>query len=185
MKFKIKSRQEVLAESSKNLTLSEVTVKWVTMVHLLVQGKKAMSPRTGYSCAYRGKDDLVCAVGFWIPDEKYSPVCEAGPVSNVVESFCIPQVRPHKMLLNRLQRIHDSSQFDESLEIAMSTFFGFEMAADSYCMPNQLDYHLRMEFVAMFADFVDGNTIDKVGSVDLKTVYGAGYGAEFEAKSPV
>lgn len=40
--------------------------------HLLTQNKRSTSPMNDRYCAYRGKDGRKCAIGIFIPDDKYT-----------------------------------------------------------------------------------------------------------------
>lgn len=48
-----------------------------TVEHLAQQGKRSFAAGViGQMCAYRGKDNTRCAIGYWIPDELYKPEME-------------------------------------------------------------------------------------------------------------
>ncbi|OYU33258.1 hypothetical protein [Novosphingobium sp. PASSN1] len=45
------------------------------LAHLRAQGRRSVHPDLGI-CAYRGADNLKCAIGILIPDDKYHPGLE-------------------------------------------------------------------------------------------------------------
>jgi hypothetical protein len=80
--------------------------------HLLTQNKRAEDPTTGL-CRYRSPDGLKCAVGCLIEDDQYSAKMEGGSVSDLLKSGTLPpsleaELKPHRMLLIALQRVHDN-----------------------------------------------------------------------------
>lgn len=73
--------------------------------HLLTQNKKAVSPIDG-RCKYR-TEDLKCAGGVMIPDDKYLPKMEGRSMSAVIEENNLEELKPFVFLLYQLQKIHD------------------------------------------------------------------------------
>jgi hypothetical protein len=99
--------------------------------HLYAQGKPAIMNRpqdVHPSCAYRGDNGTMCAVGCLIPQDEYQPSYEAKDAASVLimakrSKKARPVMRsllPHEDLLTRLQRAHDEcyndyKRFDFSL----------------------------------------------------------------------
>jgi len=90
--------------------------------HLLTQKSRSILG-SGYGdtniCAYRGKDNLKCAVGILIPDEIYTPQMEGKGLRELIDEFnSIDNLFPtqdEQSLLSMLQIIHDnSSNWDEN-----------------------------------------------------------------------
>lgn len=87
--------------------------------HLLTQKKKSMKQLRNFgadggadsytgSCAYRGDNGTMCAVGCLISDKKYDESIEGRGVRNSVVQRAIPKrYTPYTGLLGDLQRIHD------------------------------------------------------------------------------
>ncbi len=73
--------------------------------HLLTQNKKAISPVDG-RCKYR-TEDLKCAGGIMIPDDKYLPKMEGRSMSTVIKENSLEELKPFMLLLDQLQGIHD------------------------------------------------------------------------------
>ena len=81
--------------------------------HLLAQGRPSLSDNEG-ECAYRGEDDLRCAVGCLIDDAHYSEALEGCSVQHgdvvqaVKSSLGLPHLPPRLVyLLEELQVLHD------------------------------------------------------------------------------
>lgn len=76
------------------------------ITHLRKQGRK--STHVGM-CAYRGDGGAKCAIGIFIPDEKYSPGIEGMSVSDRIVHEILPgYVRQcGKDFLTGMQRLHD------------------------------------------------------------------------------
>lgn len=83
--------------------------------HLFRQG--GVSRIGAYStCLYRG-DERCCAVGFLIPDEVYTDKMESKGVGDLIDAFgsVLPSYfQVHRVLLGRLQTIHDTYTREES-----------------------------------------------------------------------
>ena len=84
--------------------------------HLLKQNKKSLiQSGAGATCAYRGNDGLMCAVGCLIPDDQYNPGMELLPVTSLVlrhgglPVIC-DVIAPHAYLLDELQDVHDREE---------------------------------------------------------------------------
>lgn len=84
-----------------------------TVRHLHMQGGPAMG--VGGQCQYLGDNGVKCAVGYWIPDDKYDLGYEGCPIfppgdfperANVREALP-PDVVEHCTLLIALQDCHD------------------------------------------------------------------------------
>lgn len=56
------------------LSLQEIFTK--VKDHLLAQNAKALATSDGFTCAYRGHNNLKCAAGVLIKDEHYHPAME-------------------------------------------------------------------------------------------------------------
>jgi hypothetical protein len=97
---------------AKTLTPQEVFDQ--TVEHLHRQGGPAMDNSSPPTCVYRGKYDRRCAIGFWIPDDKYKPELESlalhsTSISADIGSYLRPEVRSRSLIriLQELQRSHD------------------------------------------------------------------------------
>jgi hypothetical protein len=67
-------------------------------------------------CLYRTEDGRKCAVGLFIPDDKYRESMENIWVPNVVRDYGLEEFMPLNNLgLSALQRVHDESAKDETL----------------------------------------------------------------------
>ena len=87
--------------------------------HLLNQAARAVEKEksggmlVNGACRYRSSDGLMCAVGCLIPDELYDPSFEGlgfGSNNELHAMFGIDPDSPKRLLLMRLQKIHDESQ---------------------------------------------------------------------------
>lgn len=96
------------------LTSQEIFNK--AAIHLLTQKKMSMR---GTCCAYRGDNDLMCAVGVLIPDQVYKSVkIEGLTIRKLVQQF--PDLLPScginpiscEDLLADLQYLHDKTPVD-------------------------------------------------------------------------
>jgi len=66
-------------------------------------------------CAYRGKNDAMCAVGCLIADSEYNKKMESTGVEELVASKLLPaRLIQHENLLTRLQDSHDNFLLDGS-----------------------------------------------------------------------
>lgn len=93
-----------------------------TVRHLIQQDGPSVAQPEGYRgvlCAYRGDNGRACAVGYWIPDEKYTLALEGNSLRSYVTdgaydwcetvvSALPPGFREHLPLLERLQQAHDA-----------------------------------------------------------------------------
>ena len=87
--------------------------------HLLAQGRPSLSDNEG-ECAYRGEDDLRCAVGCLIDDAHYSEALEGYSVQHgdvvqaVKSSLGLQHLAPRTAdLLGDLQLLHDLTPPEE------------------------------------------------------------------------
>jgi hypothetical protein len=86
-----------------------------TVRHLHKQGKRAvgLDPRNGIMyCQYRAPGGLRCAVGYWIPDDKYNPWWDEisyTSIEDVVHGAKLKHLEPHVELLADLQSAHDAA----------------------------------------------------------------------------
>lgn len=77
--------------------------------HLLAQMKKAKRPNSTGDlvwCAYRGQDNLMCAVGCLIPDDEYFPDMENVSLNDIRDKVSSLQTVSLGLLID-LQNIHD------------------------------------------------------------------------------
>jgi len=81
----------------------------IVFKHLMSQNAKSMMVvEGGFSCAYRGKDGLKCAIGILIPDEDYREDMEGLAAQNLLaKGACLSRLAVHHELLYKLQHIHD------------------------------------------------------------------------------
>lgn len=108
--YYLKDKSEEKSVSTDNLdSVSAQQVFDFVARHLLTQGKKALS-ETGY-CVYRGTNNLKCAAGCLITDQKYDPKMEGKSWKSVVDNFGVSD--NHKNLIYRLQVIHDTREVSE------------------------------------------------------------------------
>jgi hypothetical protein len=85
-------------------------------VHLAAQKRPAKT--LGGGCYYRNNEGCACAVGHFIPDDKYDPNMEGG-LYTLVEKFHkqLPAwFGHHRNLLSDLQNAHDHALGVESLQ---------------------------------------------------------------------
>ena len=78
-----------------------------TTKHLLGQGKKS---KIGFSCKYRGRGDLKCAMGIHMSDDEYLEGMEGYGIGSLVKDF--PELSISKWgvdmdLMVSLQNVHD------------------------------------------------------------------------------
>lgn len=87
-----------------------------TVRHLASMAGPAVRQSTPghYSCRYRGPGGSRCAVGFWIPDLKYSPKMEKKAIIDTMGSEIVRAALPEPLqtprmirLLGDLQEAHD------------------------------------------------------------------------------
>lgn len=86
-----------------------------TVRHLARQGGPSVRRVDGtFTCMYRGNEGRRCSVGFWIPDEAYSPRMEKTPITEGLRSKIVQVAIPEPMrtkrilnLLEMLQQAHD------------------------------------------------------------------------------
>lgn len=100
-----------------------------TFMHMARQGKPAFSGytydttgtvKTGLVCSYRGPGGTKCAVGFWIPDDKYNKNLE-GQNALGVEHVLPEELQEHMDLLQILQsNVHDNMENWESPDNMLS-----------------------------------------------------------------
>ena len=66
----------------------------------------------GYTCAYRGLDNKMCAVGCLIADDEYEPSMEDENVPRLIVLGKLPaRLVPHESMLLELQGLHDNPDF--------------------------------------------------------------------------
>jgi hypothetical protein len=88
-----------------------------TVRHLFTQGGPSF---TTTGCLYRAPNGRKCAVGFWIPDDRYIPdieskgVCMDGKrITAELEPVLPPELHEHAPLLAELQKGHDRADYSE------------------------------------------------------------------------
>ena len=91
--------------------------------HLLSQMKRStgeMGEASAYSCAYRGKNGLKCAIGALIPDELYDITMEG----KVIEDLLDPSENPvfAQKLQEHLGEVADSPNFLQSFQTIHDVF---------------------------------------------------------------
>lgn len=108
--------------------------------HLLQQGKRSI--RASSMCAYRGRDDLKCAVGCIISDEEYKSEMEGftwgiGFITELVKMGVLDKSAKDTdyNILRSLQEVHDNS-LPELWEILLSD------CAESYNLEFKLSEYL-------------------------------------------
>ena len=79
--------------------------------HLRKQGTKSLHPEGGI-CAYRGRDETMCAVGCLIADDEYDPVWEGRGIDFLVGENQLPpglkeRIESNLLMLIALQILHD------------------------------------------------------------------------------
>lgn len=73
-------------------------------------GKSVRTMENGERCMYRDNDGHKCAVGLFIPDEKYDPLMEGECARGVVIKFGLEKFMPlDNDALMQLQQVHDES----------------------------------------------------------------------------
>jgi hypothetical protein len=92
---------KVLAESLEGKTFREIFD--IAKAHLLTQKARSISEEDA-CCQYRGPNGLKCAVGCFIPDDKYTPLIEGKPVDPLFARYT---KKPYWTLLADIQGIHD------------------------------------------------------------------------------
>jgi hypothetical protein len=80
--------------------------------HLRKQGTKSLHPDGGI-CAYRGRDENMCAVGCLIADDEYDPAWEGKAIFTIIIENLLPpdlkeRVEPNMKMLTDLQSLHDN-----------------------------------------------------------------------------
>ena len=117
-----------------------MTRQWVfdtVARHLLTQRRKSQTRRqepedkTPALCAYRGYDGLKCTIGCLIPDELYDVAMENRTVSTLVSEFdeLHDFLCDDILLMQRLQRLHDSRQPSEWEEGLYGIAIAYELLA--------------------------------------------------------
>lgn len=96
------------------LKMSKKDIFEYVIKHLQDQGVQSMKIDV---CAYRGINGRACAVGCLIPDEYYKPIFEGKAIKSVLGNYEITPVLgaffyKHLKLLDDLQWLHDSNQFN-------------------------------------------------------------------------
>ena len=91
--------------------------------HLRRQGKQSVLSaqrldRDGPTCAYRGAEGTMCAVGALITDDEYNPSWEGYTVEFLFDEQLPASLRerlePHEEMLTVLQHFHDSHLEEET-----------------------------------------------------------------------
>ena len=99
-------------ENLKIKSLSDPTGVFNHVVeHLQKQGAKSLHPDGGI-CAYRGRNETMCAVGSLIADDEYDPAWEGNSIDFLVGENQLPpglkeRIEPNLPMLIALQILHD------------------------------------------------------------------------------
>jgi len=99
--------------------------------HLRKQGDKSLHTDGGI-CAYRGRNENMCAVGCLIADDEYDPVWEGRGIDFLVAENQLPpglkeRIEPNSEMLIKLQQFHDDrlgysdGRFTRESEIYINT----------------------------------------------------------------
>ena len=98
---------------------------------LFAQGERSML-EGGTTCAYRGEGGMRCAVGFIIPDDRYTPALEGtsamGPEVSAVLSNVVTTDDDLGLCLTDLQDVHDGWTSGEKADL----FHRFQTLAINY-----------------------------------------------------
>lgn len=94
--------------SNEQAPLTEQQVLDVVYNHFVVNKGPASVMASG-NCAYRGPNGCKCAVGLFIPDDRYTTQFEGNRVGALLGEYPeLCDVLVHKNLLARLQTVHDN-----------------------------------------------------------------------------
>lgn len=79
--------------------------------HLQKQGVKSLHPHPR-GCAYRGRNETMCAVGSLIANDEYDPLWEGKSIDSLLEEDQLPpdlkkRIEPNLAMLIDLQQFHD------------------------------------------------------------------------------
>lgn len=110
--------------------------------HLAKQRARSTNVFNNMSCcAYRGKNDTMCAVGCLIPDEMYTVDMEQNPFLNLKLNF--PELHTHladthfkgdlieaELVLTIAQNFHDGDVYDRLLQTAKKNNWAAEELAE-------------------------------------------------------
>ena len=83
--------------------------------HMIKQSARSLLPGSDGTCAYRGADGLMCAVGVLIKDEHYSPNMEGKDAYTVAHALELSGIRASTDMLDMLQSlqyVHDDMDVD-------------------------------------------------------------------------
>ena len=93
-------------------------------------------------CAYRGKQNTKCAIGFLIPDFKYDKIIEGVAIEELIQSnsYVIPvRWKRYKQFLIDLQLCHDNNIDVTSNDEFISSFVrAAEFVADKYNLSTEV-----------------------------------------------
>lgn len=97
-------------------------------LHLLAQNKRSVHPKGHQfvnSCAYRGADGTMCAVGCLIADNEYNTRMEDANLTYIQKEFgCLTGL--DLAMLHDLQRLHDNQlphEWPEGLRVLRDRYF--------------------------------------------------------------
>lgn len=99
----------------------------VSVTGLASQGFQNSYAEDG-TCAYRGTNGRKCAIGWCIPDDKYSPEIELKSIATILGDPKLKMVlahfpyHVHVETLRELQMCHDLSYTTEGMRIALYDF---------------------------------------------------------------
>lgn len=81
----------------------------IVVDHLRQQNERATVVGEGTnSCAYRGDNNTMCAVGCLIPDEEYNPELEGKTIFSSEVQDLVKQLGHDLLLVGDLQYVHDA-----------------------------------------------------------------------------
>ena len=114
----------LLLSSISNLTKKEVFLK--VKEHLLLQNKQSWLPDHS-GCAYLGEGGLKCAVGCLMTEEELNSLTDEDQIKVVATMIKFGKMdETHKILLGRLQGIHDSYSPD-NWESVLNSFEKYQL----------------------------------------------------------
>lgn len=93
-------------------------------IHIIKQGKPGVDKHQ--ECKYRGEGGSMCAVGVFIPDDKYDASIEELAPRNLIENGFIINIEDDSahFLMNELQKAHDIELVDYDGELNIVPNFG-------------------------------------------------------------
>lgn len=93
--------------------------------HLLAQGEQSTNHMG--ECLYHGPRGRKCAIGIFIPLERYSRTLEGSGVETLPAGILPSEFSPHRDLLQRLQQCHDCFAPDEWPKALRKIAYDFDL----------------------------------------------------------